>query len=182
MAGHRNARIPPAGRLLAAFAAKVKDIAEKKVGDFADAEREQFTKDIEDQKFVSFHRFPLSWYTQQVKEELNLSPLVMVATREYLSSIKVYRNGFPGFPKSEKKLTIVIGIHPNKRARDMYTGQLRPDVAMETVAAANEYGYSRGPARPHWRPFLYAMRERAKEVRKEIKRLARDHWRQTVGT
>lgn len=143
----RKPRIPDFTRLVATPARHFVDSVRVGVKDFTDKEAKIFREKILRQRFSSFRKHPLNPTYKSRKRRLGLSTRVMVATGHYVRSIKVYH--FPGRNRDQW----IIGIHPNTRARDKYTGQVVHDLPLADVAIIQEFGSSKAgiPARPHWR-------------------------------
>ncbi len=166
-------------------------VAKEQVHAFAETERRAFVQRIESQRFDSFTAFPLSWRTRLRKRRLRLSQKVMIATREYIRAIKIYeerierKDGIgPNGKPSSSGTRVIVGIHPNKKARDPETNRLRWDVPLQFVAKIHEFGAPRAgiPARPHWWPHYLVMHANAGKVRQRIAQLVADRWKTTMGT
>lgn len=186
----RKPHVPNFEQVTSAFMARAEDIVHREVRNFADRERDTFVNKIEQQRFDSFHAFPLSPRTILKKRRLRLSQRVMISTKQYVKAIKVYeepirqKDGIgPNGAPSTTGTRIIIGIHPNAKAKDEETGTLRWDTPLQFVAKIHEYGAPRAniPARPHWGPHLRLMHERAVRVRRQIAQLVAAEWQRTIA-
>lgn len=159
-----------------AAAAKVSApaVLEKAVRGFADTERDSFRDAIFRQGFKSFAAHPLSEKYLARKRALRRDERVMIATRHYVNSIKVHRERM-----DDRSVVYWIGFDPDAIAWDLH---MRPtQIRLNTVARIHEYGAPGGlspsaqriPARPHWGPHLKAMRGRAPDTRRAIRRAVR---------
>jgi len=170
-----------------ANALKVEAIATAKVEirKFADREAATFVTDIRLQHFAAFAQFPLSWRTLAHKRRYHAPLNTMVATGEYLRSIKVFDGIVPQKGhvavkpwKTPKDVVaqLTIGIDPQQKVRDLATRKLRFDTLMQDIARIHEFGAPAAniPARPHWGPHFVGMSKRAVKLREQIARLVCD--------
>lgn len=179
----RKAVIPDFAKLANRFTQFAEHLVTEKVATWADQERQAFVRRIKNQDFPAFRDVPLSWRTLSKKRALHLSLMTMISTGEYVNAINVYRQPLRTATTSRGKrkysgTRIVVGIHPNKRARDEATHELRHDVSLQMVARIHEYGAPRAniPARPHWGPHLLSMHSRARKFRRSLAQLVIREW------
>lgn len=149
----------PAFRTVTAPLSRAQEIADEKVGAFAQSEANRFRGRIKSQAFSSFHKVPLAPVTIQRKTLLQLDLRTMIATGHYTQSLKVVRwVPEPGLVRYR------VGFADNDRAHD----EKGVPVAMtlNELAEIHEYGSAAAkiPPRPHWGPHLQAMTERATVV------------------
>lgn len=159
-----KARIPDFKAFATSLAAEAKAIADYALGNFAKAECARFKLRIRRQQFVAFHRVPLSRAYLLWKIRNGLDERTMIATAHYVDTIQVMRR------KTIRGVLYRIGFPPNARARDK-DGNILP-ITLAFLAKLHEYGSmdARIPARPHWRPHLQAMEQRATVVRDAVAR------------
>jgi hypothetical protein len=176
----------------AAFAKSLTDtahtVAKTEIRKFANDERQAFVQAIHAQQFAAFAMLPLSDRTIAKKLRYGAPMETMIATGEYLRSIKVFDGIMPQKGHVEVKpwktakdvvMQLTIGIDQFQRARDLATKRYRR-VLMQDVARIQEFGASAAniPPRPHWGPHYQNMVKRAGKLRAEIARLVCD----TVGS
>lgn len=99
---------------------------------------------------------PLNPYYKKRKVKAGYDPRMLIATGQYLSSITVYRSNN----------VWVVGTKPFRQhmGSKLNKGKMVP---MSKLALWLEYGTSKMPARPHFRPAFYRTRQRVKELFKE---------------
>ena len=147
----------PAFRTVTAPLRHAHEIADEKIGAFAQSEANRFRGRIKSQAFTSFHKVPLAPVTILRKTLLKLDLRTMIATGHYTQSIKVVRwVPEPGLVRYR------VGFADNDRAHD--ENGVPVSMTLNELAAIHEYGTSKIPARPHWGPHLQAMTERATVV------------------
>lgn len=158
-----KSQIPKFSEIMERVQAETKALADTTVKAFATAELKRFQADLRAQRFASFKAFPLSPRTLDIKKEKHLDLRTMIATKTYVSSMKVMRKVLP-----DGTIQYHIGFEPHALARD-YNNKIT-DITLNEVAYIQEHGSKAAhiPARPHWRPHLRAMTNRATVLRTQI--------------
>lgn len=123
-------------------------VAREKCREFATEFVEELTERIERQQF---HHVPLSPEYLRAKIEAGHDPRILIATQEYLNSIQV-----EPLPESDG-FRVGVGDQVHESG-----------VPMRQLARGHEFGTSRMPARPHWRPMASLYRSRSREMAAEI--------------
>lgn len=152
-------------RVLRDTARKVVPVEVKR---FADGERDNFVRRIEEQDFQSFQMIPLSKSWLARKKAHGADTRTMIATGWYKSQIKVYtRRRSGGWGQ-----TLYIGFDKRTHARDL-DGNVTDFLltGKPGVAEVQEFGSVKAgvPARPHWGPHYKQMHKDAQQVRKSIR-------------
>ena len=132
---------------------------------FAIAEVTKFQAEIRRQKFTSFHAFPLAPRTVQYKDDNDLDPRVMIATKNYVESLRVERT------VESDHTAYHIGFDPGALAID--ANGKSSGITLNEVAYIQEHGSLAAhiPARPHWRVHLQELQKRAKVLRRRLTEL-----------
>ena len=86
-----------------------------------------------------------------------LDPRILLATQEYYLSIIVVRLEDP-----VKGVMYYVGVKPGKHSQS--------DITYDQLARMLEFGTSRMPARPHWRPTWSVIKVNSKNYGKKISR------------
>jgi hypothetical protein len=139
--------------------------ADTAVHTFARREQQRFQLRISRQQFESFAAIPLSPQYRARKIAMGRDGRTMIATRHYIESIRTKRTVL-----EKRDVTYHVGFDKDTRARNLdgSTAQIR----LCEVAAVQEYGSAAAhiPARPHWRPHLVDMQQRAVTLRRSLVR------------
>lgn len=162
---YQDSHIPHFGRTVAPLRdRKVMPMIRQRVREFAEKERQGFQERIQSQRFPSFQEHPLNPAYVARKKAAGRDERVEMATHTYVNSIKVMeKERKPGL------WTVFVGFDIADRARDLNNNLT--DVSLDTVAKSQEYGVAAIglPPRPHWKPYLEEMKQRAVAVRTEIR-------------
>lgn len=153
----------------AATAAKIAKYADKAVREFAVDEATRFRNEIRRQQFPAFHAFPLAPRTVLYKELNALDHRVMIATKNYVDSIRVHKE-----TDAQGRVLYRVGFAPTDLAVD---ADGKPTgITLNEVAYIQEHGSRAAhiPARPHWRVHLRALRARATVLRATLAAELRD--------
>ena len=160
----RKSHIPNFKRVAERVSAIAVEEVERDVAAFAEEERAAFVQRIERQRFPDFNAAPLNPKYRARKIKMGLDPRVMIRTRHYIDSIRVFHKR-----DSATRATHHIGFEARETARD-HKGQRVP-ILLRHLAAVHEYGSVKLniPRRRHWRPHYEAMRARAPARRARIR-------------
>jgi hypothetical protein len=139
------------------------ELAVKEVREFAKYEAGAFRHRIEQQDFQAFKAIPLSAGYAARKKAKGRDPRTMIATRNYLENIKVFRRDNP-----DGSVTIFVGHDEDTPAKDL-SGNVT-DIKLWEVARVQELGSEAAniPPRPHWGPHFDEMRQRVVPLRRGI--------------
>jgi len=146
------------------MATQAQKVIEERVVPWAWAQRDEFVKRVQDQKFPAFDAVPLNPKYKAWKIAHGLDPRVMMRTGHYIQAIKVLVER----PK-KTRLDIWIGFRKGDRAIDIH-GVPVP-LRLNLLDRVQEEGSHNlhVPARPHWGPFQANMKVRAKAVRRLLR-------------
>jgi hypothetical protein len=150
MAKPKPPEFPDIDELLHGIALIAEGVAKRHLKRFADTTAFKFKSMIEGQKFESFKENPLSAGWAIYKASHGLDPRVMIATKNYIESIAVFKTD-KGFRIGFKEGQMVEA--PDGSAKD---------ISMEQLAQIQE------AQRPHWTPFGEIMEGDAKKVAEDI--------------
>ncbi|KKK89222.1 hypothetical protein LCGC14_2735260, partial [marine sediment metagenome] len=171
----KKAHIPDFSKVRKVLSAVAQEVTECHIEEFAEAERASFVREVERQNFDDFNAAPLKPSYRARKVRLGLDPRVMIRTRHYLDSIRVFRR-----KNSAQSVTFHVGFHARALARD--DKGRRVPFLLRYLAAVHEEGSHKAhiPRRRHWRPHLARMHERAPRVRARIKAEIRERARKKL--
>ena len=160
---YRASHIPDFQQFIRIVRDTVKTAPLQMIHEFAGAELQRFKKRILKQEFKSFKEIPLSpaWVARKLRAHRDLR--VMLATHHYTNSIKIFtRKGADG------ATLVYIGFDKRANARNL-KGEVIP-FKLYKLARVQEYGSAKAnvPSRPHWRPHLMEMKQRAVLARKKM--------------
>lgn len=150
MAKPKPPEFPDVDELLRGIALIAEGVAKRHLKRFADTSAFKFKSMIEGQKFASFKENPLSAGWAIYKSSHGLDPRVMIATKNYVESIQVF--------KTDKGFR--IGFREGQMVEDPDGGE--KDITMENLARIQE------AQRPHWEPFSDIMQDDAKKLADDI--------------
>ena len=164
---YKKPHIPDLSHVLRGIGEIASEIVEEEVESFAVAERDSFVRRIKRQEFQSFNATPLTRLWLRRKIMARADKRVMIATGHYIRSIKIQRRRV-----GRRGRTIFVGFDSRLMPRDLDGRIVHVEGGMNKIAWVHERGSAKMkvPPRPHWEPHRLQMVERARGVRKRIKR------------
>ena len=173
---YKKPQIPNVPAILETVRDVAVEVMHERTREFAHTERDRFVSDVKRQRFQSFNMYPLTTKYYKRKVAKNRDTRVMLATGHMMRSVKVMER-----KDSKLRTTIHVGFERLALARDLDNRVVY--YPLYKVAMVQEKGSSKMkiPPRPHWKPHLEAMRGRALDVRKLIKKDIRSEALRRVG-
>lgn len=130
---------------------------------YADSFRNDLTTAIRSQKY---YWVPLNKKYLERKRKAGLDLRKLIATTNYMKEIRVKLNKV-----SLKDLKISYEVSPPRTRIKPSKLNKNPKITYEKLARIHEYGTSRIPARPHWRPATAEFKARAPALGKNLQRV-----------
>lgn len=127
--------------------------------------RKGYLKPDEGEEYKPFNHLPLQPFTLAEKRELGQDERILIATGEYLNSIRVVKR--VRMRAKENVVSYVVYVPKTIHGRKGWRGEPpRPTLPLRTIGLIHEFGSMRAgiPPRPHWRPVIEEIKQRFRHV------------------
>ncbi len=151
-----KATIPSFKKATALIRQSVERVIVPAIEDTLEHEREGFQRFIRQQRFPAARMIPLSANWLGRKRALGLDLRTLISTGTYVRNIRVFHRR----DRALRMRSWRVDLPPTMHARTP-EGRISP-ITLQELAAIQEYGTTRVPARPHWRPYWMAAGRRVR--------------------